>query len=604
MEPSDPENVSRERRMLSRAHISMLGRPLKEGASRPSDDGSGEGSGAELVESWSPATKRIVARSRLSLKFASLPRMSKLAVIVLGLLGGWASSSQVLAQVGKNGTLHPEINVLGRARDNCALEATRIEKGLKGTKPLGGIGAMTVPPGEYRVRVECEGSPRLVGVIDRVSVSAEKTSTPSLNLEPARIRLRAERNGSMVTAEVRLYRPKADEDEPALYTFPANQSAEIAAGRYDLIVSGKVDASVVIEAALEGTSIPKGKLTAFTADLSDGQLVVSAKENGKPAEAVIKVLPRNEKKRDLRVEAGQVVDLPPGRYVVETTLASAADFATKRQVVWVRSNKKTQATESFETGTLHVSAEGDKLEAVAKIGLPGAAEDFGHFRLPGQVVLTPGEYRVRIEANIDSPVKMQEARVTVHKGRHTKHSAKFHPTRLVVEVKRAGRSVEIQSIRVRSAGGGKDAGQPNFDGEYILWPGRYEIIAELANGDTLSDGPFEVQWGQRLLRTLEVTHGMLSVKAIRNGRVVTSARILVFKPGAAKSAAELKGEGSVALSPGTYDLKVIDGPHIKWHPNVRVHERKNTEMSVELEAETPAEGTPDLPVGDELPEGE
>ena len=524
--------------------------------------------------------------------------------LVFGLLLAAPTFAGAAPDPEKTGRLDPKVTALGTTRDNCALEATRLEKGLKGVKALTGIGSLVAPPGEYRLRIVCEGSPKLVGVVERVSITADKTVSPSINLESARIRLRAERNGSMVNAEVRLYRPKPDEDEPPLYTFSANQSAEVSAGRYDLIVTGKAEGSVVIEAALEGTSLPKSKLTAFTADMSDGQLVVTAKENGKPAEAVIKVLPRNEKKRSIRLDAGQVIDLPPGRYVIETTLASTADFATKRQEVWVRSKKKTAAAESFETGTLQVSAEGDKLEAVAKLGLPGAAEDFGHFRLPGSVVLSPGEYRVRIEAAIDSPVKTQEARVTVHKGRQTKHSAKFVPGRLVVEVKRAGRSVEIQSINVRAAGGGKDAGQPNFDGEYMLWPGRYEIIAKLANGDVLSDGPFDIQWGQRLLRTLEVTHGMLSVKAMRGGAVVGSTKILIFKPGAAKATAELQGEGSVALSPGTYDLKLIDGPRIKWHPAVRVHERKNTELSVEIEAVGPAEGAPELPPGDELPEGE
>lgn len=503
-----------------------------------------------------------------------------------------------------SGTVAPKIRVQGGPRENCAIEATRIEKGLKGAKPFSGMGAVIVPVGPYRVRVECEGEPKLVGILEKVLVTKDKTTSPALHLEPARVRARAERNGRMISGEVRLYRPQADEDEAALYTFPANQSVEVAAARYDLIVSGQSDEGIVIEAVLEGASLPKGKLTAFTADLSDGQLVASAQENGRPAEAVIKVSGRSDTKRDLRVDAGRVVDLPPGRYVVETTLASTANFATKRQTVWVRSKKKTSVSESFETGRLSVSIEGEAPEPIARVGLPGAADDFTYFAVPDSVVLSPGEYRLRVEAKIDGPVKVQETRVVVSKGKETKHRARFVPGRLVVEVKRAGRRVEIQSISVRLAGGGKDAGQPNFDGEYVLWPGRYEIVATLANGDVLSDGPFEVQWGQKLQRTLEVSHGTLTVSAVRGGAVVAGAKIQVFKPGAAKATAELAGEGTVALSPGVYDLKVADGPSTKWQPGVRVHERKNTEVTLELEALAPAAGDPAMPTGDELPEGE
>lgn len=521
-----------------------------------------------------------------------------------GLFVVLASSSEGWAEGEATGQISPQITARGATRDNCALLATPNLKEMKGSKTWTGIGSVAVPPGAYRVRVECEGEPKLVGVVESVKVKAGQAITPKLSLEPARIRVRAERNGNMITAEVQLRRPKAEEEEPPLYSFPANQSVEVAAGRYDLIVAGHAEDKSLIEAGLEGASLIKGKLGAFTADLSDGQLIATAKENGKAAEAIIKVMRRGDVKRDLRIDAGKVIDLPPGRYIVETTLASTANFATKRQTVWVKSKKKTSVSESFETGRLSVEAEGDKIEAVARIGLPGAADDFSYFRVPDVIVLSPGEYRVRVEAKIDGPVKIQEAKLTIHKGRETKHRAKFHPAKLIVEVKRAGRRVEIQNISVHAAGGGKDVGQPNFDGEYVLWPGRYEILAKLTTGDEVADGPFEVSWGERLVRTLEVAHGTLTVSAKRGGAVVKAAKIQVFKPGAAKATVELQGEGTVPLSPGTYDLKIIDGPNTKWQPGVRVHERKNTEVEVELEPQVAPSADPELPPGDDLPEGE
>lgn len=515
-----------------------------------------------------------------------------------------AASSSALAEGKDTGTIAPKVSVRGSARDNCAIVATRVDKGLKGAKPFTGLGSVSVPVGAYRVRMECEGEPRMVGAFEPVNVAAGKTASPGVSLDVARVRVRAERNGAMVSGTVRLYRPKPEEDEEPLYSFPANQNVELAAGRYDLIVSGEADQKTVIEAGLEGTTLPKGKLTAFTADLSDGQLVVSAKDNGRPAEAVVKVLRRGDARRDLRVETDRVVELPPGRYVVETTLASTANFATRRQTVWVRSKKKTQVSESFETGRLAVSAKGENVEAIARVGLPGAADDFNYFAVPDGIVLSPGEYRVRVEAKLDGLPRVQETRLTVQKGKETKHEVSFHPARLVIEVKRGGRRVEIQSLLVRAAGGGKDIGQPNFDGEYLLWPGRYEIEATLANGDVATDGPFEVSWGQRLSRTLEVAHGTLSVSARRGGALVAEAKVQVFKPGAAKAAAEFSGEGTVALSPGTYDLKVVAGPQTQWQRGVRVYERKNTELAVELEPLSSPAGAPELPPGDELPDGE
>lgn len=524
------------------------------------------------------------------------------ATLVCALLGAAASPSWAGGK--DTGTLAPKIVARGQTRDNCALVATRIDAGLKGAKPFTGLGSLEVPVGRYRVRVECEGEPRLVGVLEPVTVMAGRSVTPSLSLEVARVRVRAERNGAMVSGTVRLFRPKPEEDEEPLYSFPANQSAEVGAGRYDLIVSGEAEQRIVIEAGLEGTKLPKGKLSAFTADLSDGQLEVTAKENGRTAEAVVRVVRRGDAKRDRRIETGSVVDLPPGRYLVETTLASTANFATKRQTVWVRSKKKTQLTESFETGRLSVSLEGEPVEAIARVGLPGAEQDFSYFAVPDGVVLSPGEYRVRVEAKLDGQLRVRETRLQVHKGRETRHTTSFTPARLVVEVKRAGRRVEIQTISVRAAGGGKEAGQPNFDGEYVLWPGRYEIEAKLTNGDVATDGPFSVEWGQRLSRTLEVTHGTLTISARRGGAVVEEAKLQVFRPGAAKAAAELTGGGTVALSPGTYDLKVVAGPETQWQRGVRVYERKNTELAVELAPTETAPGDEALPPGEALPEGE
>jgi hypothetical protein len=443
-------------------------------------------------------------------------------------------------------------------------------------------------------------------LIERVTIAPGKESTPKLDMQPARIRVRTMRSGQMVPGNVELYRRGATQNEPPLYEHPSNSNFTVAAHTYRLIAAARADENGPrIEAELPKLRLETGKLMAFSADLSDGSLQVSATENGRRADGLVTITRRGSKSPTMRGGVGHEFVLPPGRYLVETTLESAANFATHREEVWVRSKKKTSVRARFETGRLRVSAKslGKPVDSVIYLSVPGADDYFNYFDAPNEVTLTPGDYEVTAEAEIDAPIKKRSQRVKVLSRRKAKLQFDFTPSRLVVEVSRAGRRVQVDTIRVTRAGGGGSAGKPNFDGVYSLWPGRYEIGVRLANGDEASDGPFEVAWGERITRRVELEHGTLTVSAKRGGKSTRKALILVFRPGAKKPTSELRPGQTIPLAPGTYDLRVSDGPNRLWHEGVSIRERKHTRIELDLAETRPIEDDSSLPDG-ELPAGE
>ena len=46
-------------------------------------------------------------------------------------------------------------------------------------------------------------------------------------------------------------------------------------------------------------------------------------------------------------------------------------------------------------------------------------------------------------------------------------------------------------VRAVLAGGDEEAAKPQTDGSFRLWPGRYELVVKLADGDQMRDGPFQ-----------------------------------------------------------------------------------------------------------------
>jgi hypothetical protein len=524
------------------------------------------------------------------------------SVLAVSLIGGMTAGVAGAAPMGK---LAPEIRFDGHdASGACAFVASANEATFESATGS----AIEVPPGTYALRIECKSEDEvLVALGPSAKVDEGKTVAPKVDVRGARLRVQSKRSGIMLPAKVQLFPAGSGAGGKPLVELPANQKVLVAAGKYDVRVSLDDPKSPRAEVLFEKTSIGGAKLTVLDADLSDGGLIISAVENGKPASASVRVFPPGSLKDVGIVNAGEELRLPAGRYNVATELRDTSDFATKKREVWIRAGKVIRAVEHFETGTLSVSVtrDGKPVAATVRVALPKAGDFFNHFSAPGTVTLTPGVYDIDVALEGIGGMKAPaRPGVKVSRGQSTRIAFDLTPATLAVKVVKSGRPIDAE-LRVRAAGGGEDVQPPDVSGRFRLWPGRYEIVAKLEDGEEVIDGPFEVKLGEKLSRTISVVRAMLTVVALRGNHAAADAEIEVFRPGASKPSAKGRSGAKLELMPGVYDVKVAAGPEVVWKEGVRL--KTQQVVRIELKAAGADEALPegDLTApSDELPEGE
>jgi len=504
-------------------------------------------------------------------------------------------------------TVEPTIG--DEAGEACTVEAWA--PGAPRATASGAAGArLALAPGAWVVTARCPDGD------DVLATSAEHTLKPGqhLTLEPAlqraKLRVMIRRGEAVVPATVELRRPRASIDEPAATTFPASAKRGVAAGTWDVVarVAAKgSEPALVLRRA--GVALKPGAFVEVPLSIADGTLVVDVSENGRGAEAALRVTRVGPTGADDGAPVAQgppkkPITLPPGRYRVETTLSGAADFPKKSTVVWIDGGQSTKHVERFETGRLTVGVfqRGKPFEAQVELALPGAGDYFHTFVAPGTVALSPGAYDVAAApANLAD--KLRRPRVLVVAGKENKIFFDVSPARVRPKVVRGGKPLDIFDAELREGGGGKVVATLGDDGSIPVAPGRYELVVRLGDGSELVDGPFEVGFGETLERRVEFARGSLTVVGLVGGTPSSDAKVLVFKPGAEKPLAETRSGKSLDLAPGTYDVKVVAGPVFAWHEGVKIRDGKPTRVDVPVAGAKGDVGGEALPEGD-LPEGE
>lgn len=458
-------------------------------------------------------------------------------------------------------------------------------------------------PGEYELRPRCQRGEWVLSPAPlQVKIEEGKTAAPRIDVRVARVRIEARRNGIMQAAKAALFTPGQKlEGEPAAIV-PANQTVLVAAGRYDVLVTLE-DPALRAEALAPNAKLEGPTLAVVPTNLSDGGLIVRATNNGRPARAGVRAF-RPGASRDVGlVEAGQELRLPAGRYEVATELEEAADFATQRRTLWVAAGKVEQLTERFSTGQLavQVTKDGQQVGAMVQLQRAGSGEHLNHFSAPGTVTLTPGSYDLSVETPAAGPLgAISRDAVKIGAGRLTKESIDLTPATVTAKAVENGRPVEAALI-LRAPGGG-DAIPPESPGRWRVWPGRYELVAQLEDGTELLDGPFAAELGQRLERVARFERVSLVVVA-RRGKTLAEAEVLVFRPGAAKPVARGDSGAALLVAPGTYDVKVVAGGDVGWSQNLKLKKAERIEVALpEVASEDLPEGDPGAP--EELPEGD
>lgn len=479
------------------------------------------------------------------------------------------------------------------------------------TPTLGPPASLELVPGRYSIRIRCaDGEEKLIAV-EEITLKAGQISTKKLSLKRGKVRGLIRRDGNLVPGTVAVYAPHASPDAPPLLRSAASQKFTVIAGTYDVVLEAEpAKYGSAASARALGVVVPPGGVKEVAIDFENGKLEVAAQENGKAAEASVRVFRPGETTPAAHGPTGGALALPPGRYLLETVLSGASDYPTKKSEVWVEPKKTAKVLERYETGRLTVGVfrERQPVEAIVQLSLPGAQDFFNYFSAPGTVSLTPGVYDVNVSVKTDAPVdRLRRPRVTVSKGNDNKIFFDITPAKLTVKVTRAQKSIEDGEVKILYAGGGKEAAQAEPDGSYRVWPGRYEILVKLSTGDEARAGPFEVGFGETVNKTIEFSRGTLAVHAMRGKVIAEDAEVSVFKKGAQKPIAQGRAAAMLDLAPGSYDVKIVAGAASVWREDVKIKEAKTTQLEINFGASNDGGSLPEgdlAPEKDNLPEGE
>lgn len=499
----------------------------------------------------------------------------------------WALGLSTSAFAGNTAIVEPQVHWDGGNAATCTFGV------LGGPAPLLVSEPLTVPQGQIRIVVHCGDNPALTPPPVTVKAKAGRTFKPKFKVQRAKLRVMTRRGGAMLPGTARFYEVGRADIDPPLAEHATNATAKLAVGRYDVRIklADPKERSEVLHSKLR---VKAGRNSDLIVDLSNGSLSASATENGRKAEATVRVLFGGTQKKAIMGETGEELSLSAGQYDVVVELRTAANFATKTEKVWVQPNKKTRVKASFKTGKLRVKVvqDGKALDAVVRLSLPLAADFFNFFDAPGPAVLSPGRYSATIEAEgaeALGPIKRSD--LVIKAGRTTNISLNITQAVLRASIFKNGRAT-AGIVEVREPGGGKLVARIAKLG-VRLWPGRYELVAKLPDGSEQIDGPFEVKLGDKIHRKITFKRASLRVLALRGPAPETGARILIYRPGAAKPLIKGRHGEEIELVEGTYDVKVIAGADTVWSQGVEVRAKKRLKVSL-----------PELAHADALPEGE
>lgn len=515
-------------------------------------------------------------------------------ILVLTLVA--LSGAPVLAA--DTGTVQPKVTWPGGELNRCRFGVL----GEASTQPLDSL--LQLAAGPARIIVHCGEDPTLTPPPVTVNVRAGGNHEAKFTVDAARVRVMSKKDGVMLAGEARFYEVGRALLDPPLAVLPTNSTAHVAAGQYDLrvrLTGGKGPVPEVLQSKLR---LKPGRNPDVELDLADGILVGLATENGKRAEGAVRA-----SRNDVQVALGdtlQPLTLPAGLYEVVVELRSAANFTSASEAVWVQPNKTVKSQQAFKTGKLQVQVTQDNkpIEATVRLSLPLAAEFFNFFDAPGPCVLTPGRYMVNIESKAAKGLgELKKTEVVIKAKQTSKLSFDLSQATLRATITKNGQPIK-GIVEVREPGGGKVIARMAST-EVRLWPGRYELVARLPDGSENVDGPFEVKLGEKVQRTVAFHRSQLTVQALRGPAPEPKAKVLIFRPGAAKPIKEGVHGEAFELMDGTYDLKVVAGADTVWSQGVEVKGDAKVQVSLPELADAEALPEGEAPADDfELPEGD
>jgi hypothetical protein len=428
---------------------------------------------------------------------------------------------------------------------------------------------LTLDDGKYDVVVSCAARE---GVVRKtVSVQVPKDVTVPVPLNPGEVIVRVQRDGK---------------DVPAAVAVVDDHGREVARGRDRVVLvapAGKVHIVATVDAEAAHANHPVlGTLPAVVAadaraelfvDTTDGELLLTLTDNGKPAEGVVGLRAPGQRTRLLEVKANAPTAVPPGEYDIVTTLDSAHDVVeVLTRDVKIAPRTRTTRTVDHKTGRIAVDVHVDdaapkgttyddaKVEVA--LSLAGAPAPFNTLASTDEAHVAPGRYHVRATRSDvtldDGTVPTADVDVTVTAGHTSPATLDLTPAHVLVKTRVNGKPAALV-VEVRAKGGETPLGTAHTDdtGEHtlLLPAGRVVLVAHLDGDDTLRErAEVVLKHGAQPPITLSLDFATVLVQVLEAGVAVPAdVELVVEQKGqhyAVAAGAELK------VPPGVYTLVV------------------------------------------------
>jgi hypothetical protein len=250
---------------------------------------------------------------------------------------------------------------------------------------------VVVPPGQVDVVVACAAQEGTVKKTARVQ--AKKDQTVRLALNPGFVLATIERGGKGYAGDVVVY----DGFDREVARGRARTVIPVDAGRVRVQgLLGKDTAGTTRDLRGEQTVVVKATAKSeLKLDASDGEIVVSVTENGRPARAIIGLREPGSQSRSFELVADTPTAVPSGTWDIVTQIEDTHDFREQltRGVV-VTPGKRTTRSVGHATGRVTpvvTPADG----VVVDLLLPGADAAFNQVDPGADVRLSPGRYMLR-----------------------------------------------------------------------------------------------------------------------------------------------------------------------------------------------------------------
>lgn len=325
------------------------------------------------------------------------------------------ASLLALAAADGDVTLRLEINKNGdlRWKNQPCTATVYLKDGT--TNEFGDAAEFAVAKGPVDAVIACAAAE---GTLKKsLKLNATKDQTIKFPIDPGFLTATIEREGRVSVGEIVVY---DDSDH------------EILRGRDRTVLAlpaGNVRVVAIVDKATAGTSrdirgeqrakINANQKTELKLDASDGELLVTVTENGRPAKALVALRAPGSNNRTVELTPGTAVSVPAGTWDVVSQLEDAHDFREQlTKGVVITPHKRTTKAIAHSTGKLvavvdlpkkAADAAGTPAESppaeqgggyVVDLLLPGASAAFNQIDPNSEARLTPGKYVVRCTKDV------------------------------------------------------------------------------------------------------------------------------------------------------------------------------------------------------------